>query len=150
MHARMRVRTHAPPGGVLHKRTVSNKLDERKNWIQIKGNAYLSSVSSAVTLVCKASLSSICSSMSLWAFLLSPSILSSSVSPSSTCLFRALTLRASCNTGWGWSVVLLFMYSHVSRVNSNIDTHSGGEWVYLVSLFSVCLFLLIQRHVEIF
>lgn len=83
------------------KSTVSNTSDERQHCTQSKGNAYLSSISRAVTLACRASLSSICSSISLWDFLFSPSILSSSVSPSSTCLLRAFTLSVSCNTGWG-------------------------------------------------
>lgn len=75
---------------------IISRCRQQKNKNKIK--AYLSSVSRAVTLACKLSLSSICSSMSLWAFLLSPSILSSSVSLSSTCLFRAFTFKASYNT----------------------------------------------------
>lgn len=97
--------------------------------------AYLSSASRAVTLVCRASLSSTCSSMSLWAFLLSASILSSSVSPSSTCLFRAFTLRVSwgCNIRW---TCVFFVCSRHCFCLCKFNIHA-----YTWSLCSVCVCL---------
>lgn len=110
-----------------------------RGWPSV-AQAYLSSVSRAVTLVCRASLSSCCSSRSLRAFFFCVSILSSSVSPSSTCLFRAFTLRRSCKMESG------FRGSAVFQVRCwNPD---GCE--YLVFLLSVRVPLLVQGHVELF